>query len=182
MKITLGSVANFLKSAKKTLLMVIIVSLLTITISAAISIWLSRYHNMSFPSIGTIQVIGVGVYGGDINTTQDGIPYIDWGTVYPGTVTNRSFYVESQSNVPITLSLRVSNLTFQNSKDQNVTANLPIENPLNLTWNYNNTILNPGEKIYVTLTLEVSFDLSFLQYLVKYDVRKFSFDVAIRPL
>jgi len=147
-----------------------------------ISIWLSRYHNLRFPSIGTIKVIGMEVYGGDINITQEGIPFIDWGMVYPGMVTNRSFYINNTGNTPVTLSLKISNLTFQDTERQNVTENLPLENPLNLTWNYNNTVLERKEEIYVTLTLTVFSDSEFLEYLVAYDVTKFSFDVVITPL
>jgi len=146
------------------------------------SIWLSKYHNLHFPSLGTIHVIGVEVYGGDINITEDGIPYIDWGTIYPGTFTNRSFYIKSNSSVSIMLRLRTSSVTFQSSEDQNVTEGLPIENPLNLTWTYDDTPLDPAEEIYVTITLEASSDLSFLEYLVAYDVSKFSFDIIITPL
>lgn len=182
MKIQLSTVADFFRGKKKIILLIIIVSATTLAVTTIISIWLNRYHNMRFPSLGTIQVIGVEVFGGDINTTQDGTAYIDWGTVYPGTSTNRSFYIKSKSNVPIMLSLKISNLTFQNSNDQNVTKNLPVENPLNLAWNYNNTMLDPGEEIYVTLTLEVSFNSDFLEYLIAYEVSRFNFDIIIKPL
>jgi hypothetical protein len=181
LKISLSSVANFFRSVKKIILLIIIVSATTLAVTTIISIWLNRYHNLRFPSLGTIQVIGTEVYGGDINTTQEGIPFIDWGTVYAGSLTNCSFYIKSKSNTPITLTLKVSNLTFQNLKDQNVTENLPIENPLNLTWNYNNILLEPNEEIYVTLTLKVSLDPSFLEYLIAYDVSRFNFDIVITP-
>lgn len=182
LKIRLDTAANFFKGKKKIILLIIVVSATTLVISTTIALLMDKYHNMRFPSIGTIQIIGTEVYGGDINTTQEGISYIDWGTLYPGTSTNRSFYIKSKSNIPIILSLKTSNLTFQNSNDQNVTKNLPVENPLNLTWNYNDTMLGPGEEIYVTLTLEVSFNTSFVEYLIAYNVNRFSFDIIIKPL
>lgn len=178
----MDTAVNFFKGKKKIILLIIIVSATTLVISTTISLLLDKYHNLHFPSVGTIQIIGTEVYGEDINTTQEGIPYIDWGTLYPGSSTDRSFYLKSKSNIPIMLNLKISNLTFQNSNDQNVIENLPIENPLNLTWNYNDTMLGPGEEIYVTLTLEVSFNTSFVEYLIAYNVNRFSFDIIIKPL
>lgn len=175
------SLLNFLRVKKDIILLIIIVSATTLAVSTIISIWLSRYHNLHFPSLGTIQVIGVEVYGGDVNKTQDGTPFIDWGTVYPGTTTSRSFYINNTGNTPVTLILKISNLTFQDAENQNVTGNLPIENPLELTWNYNNTVLERKEVIYVTLTLTVSSNKDFLEYLIAYDVTKFSFDIVITP-
>ena len=177
-----GSLANFFKNKKEIILLIVIVSAATLAVSTMMSMWLSRYHNLRFPSRGTIKVIGMEVYGGDINITQEGIPFIDWGMVYPGMVTNRSFYINNTGNTPVTLSLKISNLTFQDTERQNVTENLPLENPLNLTWNYNNTVLERKEEIYVTLTLTAFSNSEFLEYLVAYDVTKFSFDVVITPL
>jgi hypothetical protein len=163
------------------MLLIIIVSLATLILSIIISIWLSRYHNLHLPSLGIIRVVGVKAFGGNIST-QDGRQLIDWGTVYPGIMTNRSFYIISESNTPITLELTVSNLTFQNSKGNNITEALPIENPLSLTWNYSGKPLNPKEQIYVTLTLEITPDLRFIDYVIKNDVKGFYFDIIIKPL
>jgi hypothetical protein len=149
-----------------------------------LSIWLSNFHNLHIPSLGTIRVIGVEAYGGNI-TVQDGKQIIDWGTVYPGTRVNRSLYINNSiSNTQVTLSLLLSNLTFFNSGGENVTGNLPssIGNPMMLTWNYSDIPLNPREEVYLILTLEVSSDSSFLDYLVTYDVKEFSFEIAIKPL
>jgi hypothetical protein len=134
-----------------------------------------------FPSLGIIRVVEVEAYGGNI-TTQDGNQIIDWGTVYPGTLINCSFYIKSVSNVPVILSLNFSNLTFQNSKEENVTAPLPIANPMSLTWNYNNRMLNLNDTIYVTLTLETTSDPRFVEYVISNDVKKFSFDIIIKPV
>ena len=182
MKSARSYIANYLKIKKEIILLIIIVCATTLAISTLISVWLSKYHNLHFPSLGTIRVVGVEVYGGDINITQDGIPFIDWGAIYPGTVTNRSFYVNNTGNTPVTLSLKISNLTFQNAENKNVTGNLPIENPLTLTWNYNNTILESKKEIYVTLTLTASSHPDFLEYLIANYVTKFSFDVVITPV
>jgi hypothetical protein len=167
LKILPNSLIQFLKQSKKTILLIIIVSVATLLLSTMVSIWLSSFHNLHLPSLGTIRVIGVEAYGGNITTTQDGKQIIDWGTVYPGTFTNRSVYIKSISNVPVTLNLTISNVVFQNSTGQNVVENPPIENQLSLTWDYNNnTLLYPNNEIYVTLTLKISSDYGFVNYLI----------------
>jgi hypothetical protein len=176
-----GPIVQFIRRFWKTLLLITLVSLATLILSAAISIWLSSSHNLHLPSLGTIQVIGVEAYGGDISTMQDGEQFIDWGTVYPGSLTNRSFYVKSISNEPITLQLNISNLTFQNSEGNNVTEPLPVKNPLILTWNYSG-VLNPKEQIFVVLTLEISPDPRFIDFIIDNDVKRFYFDIAIKPV
>jgi len=182
LKFLLSSLVQFLRRSKKTILLIIIVFLLTLTISTLASIWLSSSHNLRFPSLGTIQVIGVEAYGGNITIVQDGKQYIDWGTIYPGSIINRSFYVKSKSNMPVAINLSISNIKFKNSKEENVTEALPIEKPLILTWNYNNTLLNPMETIYITLTLKASSDANFLDYLIANGVKEFGFDIIITAL
>ena len=163
-------------------MLIIIVSAATLLLSTTVSMWLSRFHNLHLPSLGTIRVIGVEAYGGNITTTPDEKQIIDWGTVYPGTFTNRSVFVKSISNLPVTLNLTISNIVFQNSTVQNIVENPPIENPLNLTWDYNNALLYPNDEIYVTLTLKVSSDYSFVNYLINNNVEKFGFDITIRAI
>jgi len=50
---------------------------------------------------------------------------------------------------------------------------------MNLSWNYNGTILHPGETIQVTLTLTTSSSNTFLLYLITNDVKDFNFDINI---
>lgn len=182
MKIPLSFGSIFSKITKKIILLIVIVSAATLLISTLVAILLSGSHNLRFPSLGTIRVTGVEAYGGDINTTQDGMQFIDWGTIYPGVLLNRSLYIKSKSSTPITLNLTLSNLTFSNSIEENVTENLPSKNPMNLTWNYNNTQLSPNEEIYITLTLKASSDPGFIEYLIAYDVKNFGFDTVITAL
>ena len=180
LKILPNSLIQFLRRSKKTILLIITVAAATLLLSTMVSIWLSSFHNLHLPSLGTIRVIGVEAYGGNITTTQDGKQIIDWGTVYPGTFTNRSVYIKSISNVPVTLNLTISNVVFQNSTGQNVVENPPIENQLSLTWDYNNnTLLYPNDEIYVTLTLKISSDYGFVNCLINNDVERFGFDMII---
>ena len=165
----------------KTIVLIVFVSLVTLLLSAAVSIWLSSYHNLHLPSVGTIRVIGVEASGGNLTDAQDGSQLLDWGTVYPGTIANRSLYIRSKSNEPITLQLTLSNLTFQNSEGANVTEPLLLKNPLNLTWNYTGAPLEPNEQICVVLTLKVSEDLEFINYVINNDVKEFFFVITIKP-
>ena len=175
-------IVQFIRRYAKTLLLIIAVSLVTLILSAAISIWLSNSQNLHLPSLGIIKAIRVEAFGGNISTAQDGTRFIDWGTVYPGSTINRSFYIKSISNEPITLQLILSNLTFQNSEGNNVTEALPVENPFSLTWNYTGLPLNPQEQIFVVLTLEVSSDPTFINFIINNDVKQFYFDITIKPV
>jgi len=176
---------NFLRSFFKTLhsqrkivLLVITVVVITVLVHTLISVWLSRFHNWNVPSVGTIYAIGVEVYDGDL--VQDGNQsYVDWGTVYPGISTNRSFYIRSDSNVEITPTLELLNVTFLSSEGENVTD--PLNNYMSLTWNYNNTPLTPLQEVYVTLTLSVSSDIDFINFLINNNVTSFSFNIHIYP-
>ncbi|MEM2130723.1 MAG: hypothetical protein QXZ70_09015 [Candidatus Bathyarchaeia archaeon] len=180
MKFSPRSLVQSIVQNKKTILLIVLVSALTLLISNAISTWFSSYHNSSFPSFGKIRVIGVEVYGGNILTSQDGERYLDWGKVYPGTVVTRSFYVKCTSNMPVTLNLAISNIIFKNSQGQNVTRTPPINQPLSITWNYNGAVLKPSESIYITLTLNASSDINFLIYTLDNDIKEFAFDIAIK--
>lgn len=176
-----NSIIQFILRSKKTILLIVIVSVITLLISAVASIWLSNFHNTRFPSLGTIRIIGAEAYGGDINSTQ-GERTIDWGTVYLGVPVNRSFYIRSESNVAVTLILldiTSANIIFQNSRGENITEASPIEEPMKLTANFSNMTLEPKEEINATLTLEVSSDPTFLQYLIRNSIIKFSFEIVI---
>jgi hypothetical protein len=182
LKFYINSLLQLLLRSKKTILLIVLVLGLTLLLSMLASIWLSSYHNTSFPSFGIIRVIGVEAYGGDIHLSQDSHQYLDWGTIYPGTIANNSFYIKSQSNMPIKLNLTTSNFTFRNALGENVTAPPPISQPLKITWNYNDTIINPRESVYITLSLSVSTDAAFLTYVIDNNVKEFAFDVNIKAL
>lgn len=171
MKNLFNSFIEFLRHSKKTVLLILIVAAITITFTTAISILLTRIDNLTFPSLGTIRTTGVNA----------SIQYIDWGTIYPGTLTNCSFYVQSQSNIETTLNLTAANWTFRDSEGNNVTRSLPIKpaDAMNVTWNYTGALVSPGKKIYVTLTLKASNDISFINYLIDERVEEFSFDIHI---
>lgn len=169
-------IIKFLYRSKKTILFVLVVATITIALSATISIWLSRVNHLYIPSVGNVKTLGVEAYEGDIIDSGNE-QYIDWGTVYPGGLTYRSFYIRSKSNIKTTFNLETANWTYWDSAGNNVTGSN--NNYLNLDWNYTDTPISPGDEIYVTLTLQASASDSFISYLIANDVTGFSFDICI---
>jgi len=173
-----NSFTKFPHLSKKTVLLIIVVAAITLALSTAISLFLSRINNLHIPSLGTIHTVGVEAYGGNITVDENG-QHVDWGKVYPGTLTNLSFYLRSKSNIEIILNLTAANWTFLDSQGQNVTG--PTKSYMNLTWNYNDTPIGPREEIYATLTLNVSDNISFINYIIDNKVEEFMFDIHIHP-
>lgn len=176
MKRLIASFIEFLYRSKKTILLILVVAIIVLILSAMISIWLSRVNHLYIPSVGNIKTLRVEAYEGNIIGSGDE-QRIDWGTVYPGTLTNRSFYIRSKSNMKTTLNLEISNWTYLDSAGKNVTGSN--NDYLNLDWNYTDTPISPSEEIYVTLTLQASASDSFISYLLANDVTGFSFDICI---
>jgi len=176
MKHFFTSLIEFLRRSKKTMLLILVVVAITIILNTTISMLLSRINHLRIPSLGTIRTFGVQAYGGNI-TLKDGIQYVDWGTIYPGVLTNRSLYLRSKSNVETILNLTTANWTFYDSEDKIVTGfNASY---INLGWNYTDTLISPNEEIYVTLTLKASVESSFINDLIINKVEKFNFDIII---
>ena len=174
-----SSFIEFLRRSKKTVLLIIVVAAITIVLSTMISIWLSTFDNYLVPSLGTIRTTGVEAYGGNITDNAKGEQHIDWGTIYPGTSTNRSFYIKSQSSIQIILKLETSNWMFNDSKNNIVEGPSNSTPYMNLMLNYNETIIRRGKTVEATLTLYVNDSFDFIEFLVTDDVQKFSFDIHI---
>jgi hypothetical protein len=52
-------------------------------------------------------------------------------------------------------------------------------NYMNLTWDYNNTTVNPKQTVRVTLTLSIDNSDNFIWFLINNNVTQFSFDIII---
>lgn len=169
--------ARAIRRSWKTALLIVIVAATAIAVSTLISMWLSRYTNFHFQNTGTIYTIGVEAYW-DQNLTNR-TSQIQWGTLYAGTKINMTVYLHSISNIPTTLSLKTENWTFVNLAGTNVTEPPNREAYMNLTWDYNNQTFNPNQTIQATLTLAVTGDPVFLQYLIQNSVATFSFDITV---
>jgi len=117
----------------------------------------------NYSSYGNLYVTGVEIYGGDLEGNQ-----IRWGHLYLGDSKDVSFFVLSTSNVPIRLSLSVTDWTPPG-----------ISSFLNLSWNYNQTIINPNQGVYLTLTLTTPISQEFTNYLINNNVNLFNFNIHI---
>jgi hypothetical protein len=172
----LDSLIGHLRSSKKTVLLIIIVAAITLVLSAIISVLLDRSNHLFIPSFGTIRTYGVKAYGGNI-TLREEEQCINWGTIYLGTSVNRSFYVQSRSNVEAILTFEFANWTFSDSNDENVAESF--KNNMTVTTDCNVTIILPNEEMYVTLTLEAGSSPDFITDIIDKDVQKFSFEIII---
>ncbi len=114
-------------------------------------------------SYGKVYVTGAEVYGGDLDGTQ-----LPWGVVYLGDSKSVSFYVRSDSNVPITLSLSITDWMPSG-----------ISSYLNVSWNYNQTVIQPNQEIFLTLTLTTPLSQDFANYLISNNVNSFNFNIHI---
>jgi hypothetical protein len=166
--------------SKKSVLLIIAVAAITVVISTTISIWLSRFDNLHIPSIGTVHTIGVKVYWDASleNETKE----IQWGTIYPGSSSNVTLYVQSISNIETIFELRTANWTFLNSTNMNVSGPSESTPYMNLAWNYNNATVGPRDTVPVTLTLSADDSPAFVGFLIDKDVKYFSFDIMISAL
>lgn len=157
---------TFLNRSKKTLFLILIVALASVALTTTISIMLSKTSNFTLPSLGTVKTIGVEVYW-DQNL-ENKTETINWDEVWVGSSKNVTVYIRSISNYQIILNL---NATDWNPAD--------VSDYMNLSWDYNGTLLNPGETIPVMLTLSIPSSYSFVNYLIDNDVQNFNVDIHI---
>jgi hypothetical protein len=153
-----------LNFSKKTLCMVILVALLSVTLTTAISIMLSHFHNLTIPSLGTIKVVGVETYwDANLETKAE---TINWGVVQPGYPVNVTIYVKSVSNLKTTLQFNATNWNPSGLSEY-----------MTLSWDYSGTPINAGETIKVTLVMTTSSDPSFIPYLIANNVNEFNVEI-----
>lgn len=172
--------SNTIRRSWKTVLLIIIVVVVTIAISTLVSLWVSSYYILRFPSMGTISTVGVEAYW-DQNLVNRSTQ-IQWGALYPDTETNMTLYLHSISNAPTTLILETDNWTYTNLAGTNITEPSNRQDYMNLTWDYNNQTLNPDQTIQTTLTLTVTDNPIFLEYLIQNNVTTFNFNISIRAM
>lgn len=177
MKDAFNSLIKFLRSSKKTVLLITITVVITLIIGSMISLWLSKVTKLSVPSLGTIKTLGVEAYWDpDLkNKTET----IDWETIWPGTSKNVTLHIRSISNIETTLELRTANWTFRDSNNRTVAGPSDSSPYINLTWNYNETTVRPSETVQVTLTLSVDYSSDSIEFLITKDVKEFSLDIII---
>lgn len=181
MKPSCASFVRFLRRSKKTILLIIVVAAVTVALTTTISMLLKRMSSLYFPTIGTIQAIGVEAYDGDVKSAE-GKQYLDWGVIYPGGSTNRTFYLRSDSNVNTKLNMNGTNWVFKNSSQSIISGPSSSSQYMNLTWDYGGGTVEPGGTLQVTLTLSVDDSSAFIMFLIENDIKEFSLDVNIQAV
>jgi len=105
-----------------------------------------------------IKAVGVNVWW-DENATYP-VSEIPWGVLEPNETKTRTVYLESQSNVNITLSLEICNWQPANASDF-----------ISLAWNYNGEPIEPQQILPIEFYLHVDANITGIDY--------FSFDILI---
>jgi hypothetical protein len=175
---TSPSIGTRLRSLKKTILLIIVVAAVTLFLSAAISIILNNNTSITLPSIANLHTIGVKAYW-DPNL-QNQTSSIQWGTVYTGQSYNVTLYLHSISNVPTVLEMTVTNWTFINTNNTIAAGPAGSTPYLNLTWNYDNSTLNPKGTIRTTITLTTDSSSAFITFLINNNIKQVTMDTIIQ--
>ena len=150
----------------------------TLAISAFVSIMLDNATNLWFPSTGNIHTLGVKAFWD--SSLQNQTTQIQWGTLYTGHSYNVTLYLQSTSNVPTFLEEKTTNWTYINTN--NIIVSGPTDNTtyMSLDWNYNNQTLNPNQTVEVTLTLTTDYSADFTRFLTTNNITRFSMDIIIQ--
>lgn len=114
--------------------------------------------NKTISHAGAVKAIGVGVYWNSDGTNM--VTSINWGTLEPGSSTNRTCYIQNEGNSASTLSMNATNWNPSNASDY-----------ISLSWDYGGQLVNPSELIPVTFTLSISDSVE--------GITSFSFDITI---
>jgi hypothetical protein len=126
-------------------------------------------YNVYVPSIGTIKTIDVETYWDQngvnkretLSWDEIKIEKLGWNEIKM-TPVNTTVYVKSVSNFRVTLNIF---LTDWNPVE--------ISDYLTISWDYNGTIINPGEIIPVAMTLSGSSSDALINYIVENEIEQF---------
>jgi len=157
---------SLLRSSKKTIVLIVVVALVTTTISTTVSIMLSKYHNLTLPSIGTIKTVGTATYWDPNGENQ--LTEINWGVIELNSSKDFTIYVKSTSNFRTFLNVYASDW-----------SPVGISEYVALSWNYSGVQLDSGEIIPVKFTLTTSYSDEFINYLIANSVDEFNFAIHI---
>ena len=117
---------------KITTLIALAATLLTLTTTGLL------IANQTVPLSGTITTINVGVYL-DNDCTQN-CTSLNLGSIYPGDTVNQTVYIKNTGTTSVILSMTANNWNPTSASSY-----------LTLSWNRENSILNPGESIQAIL-------------------------------
>ena len=94
---------------------------------------------------------------------------VAFGPLSPGQSTACRIYARNEGNVPFTLYMSASNWVLRDSSGGLLSQDF--ERYFSVTWDYDNSLISPGEIREITITLAVSSSLV--------DVSTYSLDVVI---
>ena len=160
----------FSKASYKTLVLVAIVAIISVVSATLVSMILSHSdYDFYVPSLGTIKTIDVETYWDQngvnkretLSWDEIKIEKLSWDEIKMDPV-NTTVYVKSVSNFRVTLNIF---LTDWNPVE--------ISDYLTISWDYNGTIINPGEIIPVTMTLSGSSSDALINYIVENEIEQF---------
>ena len=114
--------------------------------------------SQSIRSGGTITSMNVEIFSN--NDCSQECNNIDWGIVTPGESITQTIYIKNNGNKPITLFMTTEEWTPTNASTY-----------MNLTWDKDNTNLNPEQVISATITLSASSNID--------SIDDFNFDIII---
>jgi hypothetical protein len=161
---------HFLRPSRKTILLIAIVAVITLISSASIAIWLSHSYHIHLPTVGTISLIGLEVYGGDIQSTNGNFS-LDIGEIRMGTPKNVSFLLRNKSNTVTTLSITLNNWIPES-----------LQSFMIISWNYTGEKIAPNEEIPIRIDITTETSLEFVDYIVTNDVKSFSLSLTIQAV
>ena len=125
----------------------------------AVSVLAVLQSNKTFSNTGVISAVNVELYQ-DSSCTK-ALSTIDWGSLSPGSSSNRTIYVKNIGSIPISLSMTVNTWSPSNAA-----------NYVTLTWNREGTALNAGSSTSALLVLSVSASIT--------SITTFSFNATVR--
>lgn len=161
---------RFLRPSRKTILLIIVVALITLISSALIAIWLNHLYDIHLPTVGTIRLIGLEVYGGNIQSTNGNFT-LDLGEIWMGTPKNASFLLRNKSNTVATLNLTLNNWIPED-----------LQPFMTISWNYTGEKIAPNEEIPISIDITSENSLEFIDYIVTNDVKSFSLNLTIQAV
>lgn len=133
-------------------------ALAVVSVVIAISAYSQVYQNFTIRNRAVVKSVGVDIFW-DYNCTQP-VDFIDWGVIEPSETKTVILYVNSSSNVNVTLSGRTENWNPVNASQY-----------ITLSANYTGYPLLPNTVTPIELYLTVSPDIT--------EIREFTFDIII---
>jgi hypothetical protein len=140
---------------------IVIVAIAAIIMSllvGSLMIYAGMQYSREISNTATVKTVSINVFQ-NVNLTNP-VTSIDWGMLDPGQTKNCTVYLQSTSNVPISLSMYAANWDPANASEF-----------LTLTWNYKGQAVARSASLPAIFSLAVNASIS--------GITSFSFDIWI---